>query len=70
VQVIVVDVDRYGISLLRDLRTVFPSVRLLALASRPADLARASKAGATIALPYDTPAPMVARVIRRLATGR
>jgi hypothetical protein len=70
VQVILVDVDRYGMSLVRDLRTVFPSVRLLALASRSADLARAPKAGATVALPHDTPVPTLARVIRRLATGR
>ncbi len=51
VRVIVVDVDEYGISFLRDLRTVFPSMGLIAISSDPVTLARAAHAGASLALP-------------------
>ncbi|MGE5690197.1 MAG: OmpL47-type beta-barrel domain-containing protein [Pseudomonadota bacterium] len=70
VRVVVVDVGRYGASLVRDLRVVFPGVRLVALVSRPGDLLRATRAGATVALPRSTPPAKLARVIRRLATRR
>ena len=43
VQVIVVDVDRYGLQLVRDLRTVFPSLKIVRPDERPA-LPRAGRA--------------------------
>ncbi|MGH3105160.1 MAG: Ig-like domain-containing protein, partial [Gaiellaceae bacterium] len=70
VEVVVVDVDRYGLGLVRDLRTVFPDVKILALTNDPKLLARAVKAGATIALPRSTPDAQIARVIKRLAARR
>jgi hypothetical protein len=69
VQVIVVDVDEFGIGLLRDLRTVFPGVRLIALSDDPRKLAPAVRAGATIALPKGTPTVKLAKVVSALAGG-
>ena len=65
--VVVVDVDVYGIGLLRDLRLVFPEMRLLALGSNAATLGRAVLAGANLALPRSTPAAELARIIAMLA---
>jgi hypothetical protein len=67
VQVIVVDADEYGLSLVHDLRTVFPMVKLIALTSDPAKLSRAVKAGATIALPKTTSAGKLAKVVTNLS---
>jgi hypothetical protein len=67
VQVIVVDVDRYGLELVRDLRTVFPTVKILALTNDPRRLAQAVRAGATIAVPRSTPPRDLAKLIARLA---
>jgi hypothetical protein len=67
VGVIVVDVDVYGLGFLRDLRLVFPTMRLLALCSNPATLGRAIQAGANLALPRSTPADELARIIAMLA---
>jgi hypothetical protein len=67
VEVVVIDADQYGIDLIRNLRTVFPSVRLIALSSDPKMLLRAIKAGATIALPKDTPSVKLAKVVSALA---
>jgi hypothetical protein len=66
VRVIVVDVDAFGVGLVRDLHTVFPSVRIVALASTPRLLAGSLAAGAAIALPRATPPATLARVIERL----
>ena len=66
VRVIVVDVDAFGVGLVRDLHTVFPSVRIVALASTPRLLAGALEAGATIVLPGSAPASTLARVIQGL----
>jgi hypothetical protein len=68
VRVIVVDVDEFGTAFIRDLHTVFPSVRIVALSSSPRTLARALKAGAVVALPRSTPPAMLARVIQKLLT--
>jgi hypothetical protein len=67
VQVIVVDADEYGLSLVHDLRTVFPMVKLIALTNDPAKLARAIKAGATLALPKKTPNGKLAKVVTSLS---
>jgi hypothetical protein len=66
VQVIVIDVDRYGLQLVRDLRTVFPSVRIVALTNDPRRLAQAIRAGAAVAVPRSTPPADIGRLIRRL----
>jgi hypothetical protein len=69
-RVIVVDADEFGIGLIRDLHTVFPSVKIVALSSSPRMLARAMKAGAAVALPRSTPPATLARVIQRLLNPR
>jgi DNA-binding NarL/FixJ family response regulator len=70
VEVIVVDVDRYGLQLIRDLRLVFPTVRILALTNDPRRLGQAVRAGATIAVPRSTPPKDLAKLIQRLAIRR
>jgi DNA-binding NarL/FixJ family response regulator len=69
VQVIVVDADQYGLGLIHDLRTVFPTVKLIALSDDPRKLARAVAAGASIALPRSSPSASLAKVVSRLALG-
>jgi hypothetical protein len=66
VRVIVVDVDAFGVSLIRDLHAVFPSTEIVALTSGPKQMAASSKAGAAIALPRSTPASTLGRLIQRL----
>ena len=66
VRVIVVDVNAFGLALVRDLHTVFPGAKIVALTSRPRDMAATRKAGAAVALPRSTPASTLARVIKRL----
>ncbi len=70
VEVIVVDVDRYGLQLIRDLRLVFPTVRIIGLTNDPRRLAQAVRAGATIAVPRSTPPKDLAKLIQRLANRR
>jgi DNA-binding NarL/FixJ family response regulator len=70
VEVIVVDVDRYGLQLIRDLRLVFPTVRILGLTNDPRRLVQAVRAGATIAVPRSTPPKDLAKLIKRLASRR
>jgi hypothetical protein len=65
-RVIVVDVDEFGLAFLRELHTVFPSVRIVALSSSPRTLAGSLRAGATVALPRSTPPAVLAKVIQRL----
>jgi DNA-binding NarL/FixJ family response regulator len=70
VQVMVVDVDQFGVRFVRDLHTVFPSLRMVALSRSPKTLAKASKAGATIALPRSIPNSVLAAVVSRLLSMR
>ena len=67
VVVIVIDADQAGISTIRDLHTIFPDVRILALSGDPSLLAHAVPAGATVALPSSTSAALVAKTVSRLA---
>ena len=67
VRVIVVDVDRNGLELVRDLRTVFPNVRIIALTNDPRRLAQSVRAGAAVAVPRTTPPKDLAKLINRLA---
>jgi hypothetical protein len=66
VKAVVVEVDRYSLSLVHDLRTVFPNLPLIVLTNDPAKLSRSVTAGATIALPGSTATSQVAKVVRRL----
>ena len=67
VQVIVVDVDRYGMTFLRDLRTVFPSVKLVAMSSSPRTLQQARRAGASATVSRKLSAARILKTIRGLA---
>ena len=66
VRVIVVDVDAFGVALIRDLHTVFPSMRIVALTSGPRQMIASLKTGASVALPRSTPASVLTRVITKL----
>jgi uroporphyrinogen-III synthase len=66
--VVVVDVDRYGVQLVRDLRTVFPGLKVIAVAQGPRTRAAATKAGATVAVPASTSAAALRALAVRLAT--
>jgi len=70
VRIIVVDVDAFGISLVRDLHAVFPSTKIVALTSGPRQMAASLKAGAAIALPRSTPASTLGRLIQKLLAKR
>jgi hypothetical protein len=70
VRVVVVDVDAFGVAFVRDLHTVFPNVKLLALAGRPRDRAAALRAGAAAALRRNASPAAIARAVRRLSAGR
>jgi len=68
VGVVVVNVDEVGLSFVRDLRIMFPMIRVLALSNNPGTLGRSVQAGATLALPRTTPTAELARAIAKLAT--
>jgi hypothetical protein len=66
IQAIVVDADKYTLSFVHDLRTVFPNVPIVALTDDPVKLSRSVAAGATVALSHSISADQVAKVVRRL----
>ena len=55
VRVVVVDVDKFRLALVHDLRVVFPNVEVVALTGEAGKLAKSVSAGATVALPRTTP---------------
>ena len=65
--VAVVDVDDYGVGVVRDLGIVFPRLQLIGIARDPGTRQRAVRAGAVLALPRSTPAAKAARAIARIA---
>ena len=67
VSVAVIDVDQYGLATIRDLHTLFPDLRLIAVSDNPKTLGRAVVLGATVALPSSTPSQQLAALIGRLA---
>ena len=67
VGVIVLDVDRYGLPMLRDLHALFPEVRIVAISKDARTLAIAIRKGATVALPATTPTAQLGSLIGRLA---
>ena len=67
VRVVVLDVDRLSLNYLHDLHTIFPAVRIVAIANDPAVRRRALVAGAAVALPHAAGPARVAAAVRRLA---
>ncbi|MDX6439924.1 MAG: large repetitive protein, partial [Gaiellaceae bacterium] len=68
VGLVVVDVDVYGVGFISDLRTVFPAIRVIAVATQPADRVRALRAGAVRALPRQTTSRQLAKVIAAISS--
>ncbi|MEI8105115.1 MAG: hypothetical protein WCH31_04635 [Actinomycetes bacterium] len=66
VRVVVVDIDTYGIALVRDLHKVFPNVRVVAISRHPTLLAHAVKYGA-VGVPGPVPPAQLAALIKRLS---
>ena len=67
VRVVILDVDRLGLSYLHDLHTIFPTVRIVAIANDPAVRRRALVAGAAVALPHAAGPARVGAAVRRLS---
>jgi DNA-binding NarL/FixJ family response regulator len=65
--IVVADVDAYGVVFVDDLHTVFPAIRLIALAEAPTTRARAVRAGAVLALPRNVPPKQLAKAIVRVS---
>ena len=69
IQIVVVDVDLHGVGFVSDLRTVFPAIRVIAIATQPADRVRALRAGAVKALPRKTTSTQLAKVIATISSS-
>ncbi len=69
VQVVVVDVDRFGIQFLRDLRIVFPSVRAIALSDRRALRRELERAGAYSIVSRKATRAQLNRALNRASAG-
>jgi hypothetical protein len=63
---VVADVDEYGLPLVRDLRTVFPTLRILAIAAGADTRTAALRAGADAAVDSSVPDSEIARLIARM----
>jgi DNA-binding response OmpR family regulator len=68
IKIVVVDVDKHGVSFVSDLRTVFPTIRVIAIATQPADRVRALRAGAVQALPRKTTSRQLAKAIAAISS--
>jgi hypothetical protein len=68
IKIVVVDVDSHGVGFVSDLRTVFPSIRVIAIATQPADRLRALRAGAVQALPRNTTSRQLAKAIAAISS--
>jgi hypothetical protein len=66
-QVVVVDVDQYGVRLVHNLHLVFPTVKLIAVSSKPSQLARAKKFGATVVLAKSAGSVKIVKAVSQLA---
>ncbi|HTZ05171.1 MAG TPA: PASTA domain-containing protein [Gaiellaceae bacterium] len=67
VQVVVVDVDEYGVRLIHNLRLVFPGVKLIAVTNSPAKAARARRFGANVVLTKAAVKTKLAKTVSALA---
>ena len=66
-QVIVVDVDQYGVRLVHNLHLVFPMVKIIAVSSHPSQLARAKRFGATVVLSKKSSPKKIVKIVSQLA---
>jgi hypothetical protein len=64
--VVIVDADKYGVKLVRDLHAVFPTTSIVALSKSKVTLAILNREGA-IALPSSTPANQIAVLVQQLS---
>jgi hypothetical protein len=64
--VVIVDVDKYGVKLVRDLHTVFPTTSVVALSKSSVTLAILHGQG-VYALPSSTPAKQIAALVQQLS---
>jgi Zn-dependent alcohol dehydrogenase len=62
----VVDVDELGVDVIRDLRVVFPSLRIVAVSSSPAKLAAAKRGGANVTVRRAAAKQRLTKVVTRL----
>jgi hypothetical protein len=69
VRVIVVDVDMYPLTFIRDMHMIFPTLRIVALSKNGLTLSRARRAGATLALRRSMPSKMIAEAVVKLLAG-
>jgi hypothetical protein len=60
-------VDEYGVSFVGDLHTVFPALRLIALAEERKTRTLAVRAGAVLALPRSTPPHQLRKAIVKVS---
>ena len=66
-QVIVVDVDQYGVRLVHNLHLVFPMVKIIAVSSHPSQLERAKRFGATVVLSKKSSPKKIVKIVSQLA---
>ena len=66
-QVIVVDVDQYGVRLVHNLHLVFPMVKIIAVSSHPSQLVRAKRFGATVVLSKKSGPKKIVKIVSQLA---
>jgi DNA-binding LytR/AlgR family response regulator len=66
VGVIVVDVDEFGAALVRDLRVVFPNVKIVAVSSSRALRQAAKRSGANATLAWPTSRQRLTKVVTKL----
>jgi hypothetical protein len=64
--VVIVDADKYGVQLVRNLRSVFPTTAVVALSKSKVTLAILARGGA-IALPASLPAAKIAALVEKLS---
>ena len=64
--VVIVDADKYGVKLVQDLRTVFPTTAIVALSKSKVTLAVLARQGA-VALPSSTSPAKIAALVEKLA---
>jgi hypothetical protein len=68
VGLVVVDADVHGVRFISDLRTVFPEIRVIAVASEPTTRVRALRAGAVRALPRNITSRQLAKAIAAISS--
>ena len=66
--VIIVDADKYGVKLVRQLSAVFPTTYVVALSKSPVTL-EAIRREHAIAVPASTPPAKIAKLVQKLARG-